>query len=62
MVMYTYVRFKSDKEYEKTRAQMPRFIRDFYEGDPEADQRIADEQLRFQPLKDIHLGPTWNRK
>ena len=55
MVMYTYVRFKSDKEYEKTRVQMPRFIRDFYEGDPEADQRVADEQLRFQPLEDIHL-------
>src|SRR5260221_279586 len=55
MVMYTYVRFKSNKEYEKTRAQMPRFIRDFYEGDAEADQTVADEQLRFQPLKDIHL-------
>ena len=55
MVMYTYVRFKSDQGYAKTVGLMPKFMHDFYEGWENRDEMVATEALRFQPLKDIHL-------
>jgi putative ABC transport system permease protein len=55
MVMYTYARFKSDKEYEATRLAWPAFISRFYEGESNRDELVAQEILRFTPLKDIHL-------
>jgi putative ABC transport system permease protein len=55
MVTYTYVRFKSDQDYQKARTLMPGFIRGFYEGDENVEKLVKDEEIRLQPLADIHL-------
>ena len=55
MVMYTYVRFKSDKEYQSALTAWIPFMKRFWEGAPDLEKRIAEEPLQFMPLKDIHL-------
>ena len=55
MVMYTYVRFKSDKEYQSTLTAWTPFMKRFWEGFQDLEKRISDEPLQFMPLSDIHL-------
>lgn len=55
MVMYTYARFASASQYAKAVQRMPGFIRSFYTGWDDVEELVANQGLKFQPLKDIHL-------
>ncbi len=55
MVMYTYVKFASEKDYLNVRSKWPQFLLKFYEGAPDVKEKAANEVLKFMPLKDIHL-------
>lgn len=55
MVMYTYVKFASDEDYLNVRSKWPQFLRKFYEGDQDVEEKAVNEVLKFMPLKDIHL-------
>jgi putative ABC transport system permease protein len=55
MVMYTYVRFASEHDYHKVRSKWQQFLLKYYEGHPETKEKVAQEELKFMALKDIHL-------
>jgi putative ABC transport system permease protein len=54
MIMYTYFSVKPGALHHIL-AGMPQFIRKYYTGDPEVDQKVASRGWRIMPLKDIHL-------
>jgi putative ABC transport system permease protein len=54
MIMYTYFSIKPGA-LRHISAGMPQFIRKYYSGDPEVDQKVASRAWRLMPLKDIHL-------
>jgi putative ABC transport system permease protein len=54
MIMYTYFSLKPGTLHHLS-AGMPQFIRKYYTGDPDVDQKVASGAWRVMPLKDIHL-------
>jgi putative ABC transport system permease protein len=54
MIMYTYFSVEPDG-FDRISAGMPQFIRKYYTGDPEVDQKVASGAWRIMPLKNIHL-------
>lgn len=55
MALYTYVKFRSDEDFRHSLSLWSRFLRKFYQGAPDIEERVAQQRLKFMPLKDIHL-------
>jgi putative ABC transport system permease protein len=61
MIMYTYFAGKPGA-IDKISEQMPQFIRKYYAGDPEVEQKVASGAWRIMPVKDIHLRSNFEKE
>jgi putative ABC transport system permease protein len=54
MIMYTYARLKPGM-LATLSEQMPQFIRKYYAGESDVEEKVASMAWQLMPLKDIHL-------
>ena len=61
MMMYTYACFKPGT-LANISGRMSSFIRKYYTGDPDIEQKIATRAWQLMPLKDIHLHSNMEKE
>lgn len=61
MIMYSYAVFEPGT-HDRVLTRMPDFIRKYYHGDPEIDQKVESRAWRLMSLKDIHLHSNFEKE